>query len=147
MDVSMPIYDHCLGCRHNYLLFYQLPNSNLFTHRMLFSREKPLVKTTALGSIFYHIKTKNTLLQFLFIYLFLFLVRSIYQISYNLIYLNTVEGWTTPFTRWVASICCLCAGVVYIVLFGSPTGLITLVEGNTYLCCAASSLLFGEIPT
>ena len=34
------IHDHCLGYHHNYLLFYQLPNSNLFTHRMLFSREK-----------------------------------------------------------------------------------------------------------
>ena len=56
------IHDHCLGYRHNYLFFYQLSNRNLFTHRMLFSREKPLVKTTAPGSIFYHIKTKNILL-------------------------------------------------------------------------------------
>ena len=31
------IHDHCLVYRHNYLLFYQLPNSNLFTHRMLFT--------------------------------------------------------------------------------------------------------------
>ena len=31
------IHDHCLGYRHDYLLFYQLPNSNLSTHRMLFS--------------------------------------------------------------------------------------------------------------
>ena len=45
------IHDHCLGYCHNYLLFYELPNSNLFTHRMLFSREKPLVKTMAPGSI------------------------------------------------------------------------------------------------
>jgi hypothetical protein len=44
------IHDHCLGHRHDYLLFYQLPNSNFFTHRMLFSREKPLVKTMAPGS-------------------------------------------------------------------------------------------------
>ena len=41
--------------RHNYALFYQLPNSNLFTHRMLSSREKPLVNTMAPGSIFHHI--------------------------------------------------------------------------------------------
>ena len=46
------IHDHCLGYHHNYLLFYQLPNSNLFTHRMLFSREKPLVKTMAPGLSF-----------------------------------------------------------------------------------------------
>jgi len=43
------IHDHCLGYRHNYLLFCQLPNSNLFTHCMLFSREKPLVKIMAPG--------------------------------------------------------------------------------------------------
>ena len=49
------IHDHCLGYCHNYLLFYQLPNSNLFTHRTLFSREKPLVKSTAPGSSFSYI--------------------------------------------------------------------------------------------
>ena len=38
-----------LGYRHNYSMFYQLPNNNLFTHHMLFSREKPLVKSTAPG--------------------------------------------------------------------------------------------------
>ena len=46
------IHDHRLGYRHNYLLFYQLANSNLFTHHMLFSREKPLVKSTAPGLFF-----------------------------------------------------------------------------------------------
>ena len=55
------IHDHCLGYHQNYLIFYQLPNSNLFIHRMLFSREKPLVKSTAPGSIFYHIAFKTTL--------------------------------------------------------------------------------------
>ena len=43
------LFDHFLGYRHNYLLFYQFLNSNLSTHRMLFSREKPLVKTMAPG--------------------------------------------------------------------------------------------------
>ena len=49
------IHDNCLGYRHDYLLFYILPNSNLFTHCILFSREKPVVKSTAPGSISYHI--------------------------------------------------------------------------------------------
>ena len=39
----------------------------------------------------------------------------------------TRMGLTTPFTRRVASICYLCAGVVYVVLLGSPTGSITMV--------------------
>ena len=36
------IHDHRLGYRHNYALFYQLPNSNLFTHCMLFVQERSL---------------------------------------------------------------------------------------------------------
>ena len=123
------IHDHCLGYLHKYLLFYQLPNSNLFTHRMLFSREKSLVKTIGPGSIFYYIlKPKIPCCIFPLLILFLVLVRSIYQISYNLIYLNTKEGLTTPLTRWVASICYLCAGVVYIVWVDPPTELITLIS-------------------
>ena len=50
------IHDHCLGYRHDYLLFYQLPNSYLFTHRMVFSREKPLVKTMAPGPLYHILK-------------------------------------------------------------------------------------------
>ena len=68
------IHDHCLGYRHDYSLFYQLPNSNLFTHRMLFSREKPLVKSTAPGPISYHIKTQKYLAAlFLSLFYFVFL--------------------------------------------------------------------------
>ena len=69
------IHDHCVGYRHNYLLFYQLPNTNLFTHHMLFSREKLLVKSTPPGSISYHIVFRSIIpknlkyLAALFIYL------------------------------------------------------------------------------
>src|SRR3989337_1662758 len=86
------IHDHCLGYHHDYSLFYQLLSSNLFTHRMLFSREKPLVKTMALGSISYHIKPKIPCCTFSLFILFCVLVRSIYKISNNLIYVNTEEG-------------------------------------------------------
>ena len=85
------IHDHCLGYHHNYLLFYQLPNSNLFTHHMLFSWEKPLVKTMAHGSIFYRIlKPKIPCCNFLLFILFCIFVWSIYQNLYNF------EGLTTP---------------------------------------------------
>ena len=107
----MPIYDQCLGYCHNYLLFYQLTKSNLFTHHMLFSREKPLVQTMASGSIFYHIlKPKIPCCVFLLFILVCIFVRSIYQKPYNLILLVTVEGLTTPCSRWVSRICCLCPG-------------------------------------
>ena len=101
----MPIYMIMPRYSHNYLLFCQLPNSNFSTHCMIFSREKPLVKTMAPGSISYRIQTKNTLLCFSFIYFIFVLVRSIYQISYYLIYLNTEEGLTTPLSRWLRGSC------------------------------------------
>ena len=126
---SAYMHDHCLGYHRNYLFFYQLPNSNLFTHRILFCWEKPLVKTMASRSIFYHIlKPKIPCCNFL-----LFIVFCVFC----LIYLSkTIQfnlacncwGIDNPFARWVARICCLCAGDVYIVLLGSPTGLITLVS-------------------
>ena len=40
------------GYRHDYLKFYQFPNSNCFPTICYFSREKPLVKPTAPGSLF-----------------------------------------------------------------------------------------------
>ena len=40
----------------------------------------------------------------------------------------TRKGLTTPLSRRVASSCYSCAGAVYIVLLGSPTGSITLVH-------------------
>ena len=91
------IHDHCLGYCRNYLLFYQLPNSNLFTHHMLFLREKPLVKTMAPGStLIILLKPKIPCCNFILFTLFCVLVRSIYQILYNLILLITVEGLLTP---------------------------------------------------
>ena len=59
------------------------------------------------------------------------------------------KGLTTPFTRRVASICYLCAGDVYIVLLGSPTGSITLVSHLREIPTAVvlhHPFLFGEIP-
>src|SRR3990170_3574751 len=100
-----------------------------------FSREKPLVKSTAPGCLLYHIcfliyylpllfsdlliqKPKNTLLHFFVIY-FISRSREIYLSNLLQFYLSfTWEGLTTPLTHRVASICSLCAGTVYIVLRG-----------------------------
>ena len=107
------IHDHCLGYRHDYLLFYQFPNSNLFTHCMLFSREKPLVKSMAPGSIFYHIASRSIFIRICFqiyysknpkipcctfslLIFFHVLFRPIYPISYKLIYLFYRGGIDNP---------------------------------------------------
>ena len=110
-----------------------------------FSREKPLVKPTAPGSL-------SHIFAFVIYFYFAFIFRSIkLKIQKYLVALYficdlfiqsittfsrhhaisgtvTRKGLTTPLTRRVASICSLCAGTIYIVLLGSPTGLITLVS-------------------
>ena len=115
------IHDHCLGYHHNYLLFYQLANSNLFTHRMLCSREKPLVKTMAPGVYF-------TIFAIILSYLaaIYFVLFPIYQIQFNLaIYRREIDNLSLALG---ARVCCLCAGTAYVLLLGSPTGSITLVS-------------------
>ena len=60
------------------------------------------------------------------------------------------KGLTTPLTRRVASGCYLCAGAVYVVLLGSPTGSITLVSYLREIPTADvlhHPFIFGEIPT
>ena len=136
-----------------------------------FSREKPLVKPTAPGSSFSYIwlcdllflcvyfqilnqKYKSTLLQFILIY---FVWRSIYQstkfssrpfcLSWGAV---PRKGLTTPLTRRVARCCYLCAGAIYVVLLGSPTGSITLVSYLREIPTAVvlhHPFLFGKIPT
>ena len=113
------IHDHCLGYRHNYFCFYQLPNGNLFTHHLLFfSREatsetyRPrvffLIYLVAIYFSFAFLfrsikpkKYKNTLLQFILIY---FIRHSIYQYTTNLPHVRlpilrrrTPEGIDNPF--------------------------------------------------
>ena len=136
-----------------------------------FSRAKPLVKPTAPGSLFIifafaiyfplllfsdilNQKHKNTSLRFILIY---FIWRSIYQSTTILSHVclpilrrRTRKGLTTPLTRRIASICYFCAGVVYVVWGGSPTGSITLVSSLREIPTVAilhHPFLFGEIPT
>ena len=48
------MHNHCLVYLHNYLLFYQLLDSNLFTHHNTCHHERShLVKPMAPGSIFH----------------------------------------------------------------------------------------------
>jgi len=149
------------------LKFYQLPNSNCFPTVCYFSREKPLVKPMPPGSLLYYIclrglfylflflvllnqKYKNTLLHFILFVLHLSYLLQHYTISSPISSTITRKGLTAPLTRWVASICYLCAGSVYVVLRGSPTGSITLVSSLREIPTVVvlhHPFLFGEIPT
>ena len=95
-------------------------------------------------------KIQNTLLHFI-----LFGVLSIKLLQFIHVRLPifgtvTRKGLTTPLIRRVASICYLCAGVVHVVLRGSPTGSITLVSSLReipIIVVLHHPFLFGEIPT
>ena len=92
-------------------------------------------------------KPKNTLLQFFVIY---FISRFCEIYWSNLLQSNLSFTWevlTTPLMRWVASICSFCAGTIYIMLLGSPTGSITLVSSMREIATIAvlhSPFLFRE---
>ena len=131
-----------------------------------FSWEEPLVKPMAPGSLLYYIclcdlfyfllfsglfdqKSKNTLLHFILFAIYLSNLLQLYPISLPISGAVTRKGLTTPLTRQVASSCYLCAGVVYVVLLGSPTGLITLVSSLREIPTIVvlhHPFLFGEIP-
>ena len=99
----MPIlHNHCLGYRHNFALFYQLLDSNLFTHRMFSFKSEASSETygprvSSPSYIFRSIEQKTQkyqkyLLSLLFSFIYL------YQISLLQV---TVKGLTTPLLRWV----------------------------------------------
>ena len=136
-----------------------------------FSREKPLVKPTAPGSLSHSIclwdlfsfafifrSTKPKIQKYLAaIYSYLFYLAFDLSIYYSLCHIRlpiprhrTRKGLTTPLTRRVARICYLCLGVVYVVLLGFPTSSITLVSSLREIPTVAvlhHPFLFGEIAT
>ena len=132
-----------------------------------FSREKPLVKPTAPGSLshtfafaacfsfaFIFISIKPNIQKYFAALYFIcdLFIQSITTFSCHapISGIVTRKGLTTPLTRRVVRCCYLCAGVVYVVLLGSPTGSITLVsslrEIPTFVVLHRL-FLFGEIPT
>ena len=53
------IHGHCLGYHHNYVLFYQLLNSNLFTHRMRSFKREASSENYGPRDYFYHIIVRS----------------------------------------------------------------------------------------
>ena len=163
----MPIWQSLHGYRHEYLKFYQLPNSNLFTHCLLFFSREAKSETYGPGSL-YLIICLCDLLLFAFIFrsinpktpkyfVALYFIRDLFIQSITTFSRHapisgtvTRKGLTTPLTSRVARICYQCVGAVYVVLLGSPTGLITLVSYLREIPIAVvlhHPFLFGEIPT
>ena len=139
----------------------------LFSHHLLIFSREATSGTYGPGVSFHHICLCN-LFSFAFIlrsikpkiqkylaaiYLFrdLFILSTTFTSRYLPILRHRMrKGITTPLTRRVASICYLCAGDVYVVWGGSPTGSITLVSSLREIPTIAilhHPFLFGEIPT
>ena len=107
MDV-MPIYTWSLPwISHNYVLFYQLPNSNLFTHHMLPTWEMPLGKTMSPRTIHLYIYKSYHYLAAINLFLFYFGIYNYVLSSTHFICLQitSTRGLTTLLPVLGASIC------------------------------------------
>ena len=143
---------------HNYSLFYQLLDSNLFTHRTTYAILREATSESYGPRVYfpsYLISRQQAISGAVFILLSLllvFIIKISKILSYHLYQISllqvAVKGLTTPLSRWLQG--SLCAGVVYVMLCGSPTGSITLVSSLREIPTIAvlhHPFLFGEIPT
>ena len=108
------IHDHCLRYRHNFALFYQLLDSNLFTHRNTYAILREATSQTYAPRIYfasYKFPIYNFSFLFTFFAIFYFLIykpkiRKIFTLPFIYLYQIsllhvTVKGLTTPLSRWV----------------------------------------------
>ena len=133
---------------HNYALFYQLLDINLFTHRrILLSWEKPLVKPMAPGSIL-NISIYNLLYFVVFTLCSYIQNYQKYQttLSIRSHFVSDRKGIDNPLSRWLRS------SYLFVQVRGtrawSPTGLIpwfSKTEGNTYATVLHHHFLFEGI--
>ena len=146
----MPIYMIMPRYSHNYAQFCQLLNSNLFTHRKyLCSREKPLVKPMAPGSIFHHINLSTTSYFWRRFYFVFFTLHLYHKNTKNIIlsYLSDLTlvsdrvGIDNPLSCWLRGFICLCRceGLVRGLLLDWYLGSQKLREILTLLCCITLS--------
>ena len=107
------IHDHCLRYCHNFALFYQLLNSNLFTHRMRSIKREASSENYGPRVYFCHIIFRSIkpesqkyisaiYLPLLYFALLLIFYTYLYQISSLQV---IVKGLTTP-SRWVQVFVC-----------------------------------------
>src|SRR3989337_4070496 len=110
------IHDHYLRYRHNFALFYQLLNSNLFTHRMRSFKREASSENYGPRVYSYHIifrsikqKTQKYLAAIYLPLLYFALLFIFYTYLYQFSSLQViVKGLTTPLSRWVQVFVCLC---------------------------------------
>ena len=111
MDVMPMLHNHCLGYRHNFARFYQLLDSNLFTHCM-FSFKREASSETYGPRVYFpsyifrsiNQKPKNTSLSFIYFYFVLCFSNLLYLSLSDLIFASDREGIDNPFIALGASV-------------------------------------------
>ena len=110
----MPIYMIMPRYSHNYSLFYQLLDSNLFTHRNTYAILREATSETYGPRVYLPSYYISFPLSHLVYYFAIFTFQSIQQKcqKYLLYYLYqisllqvTVKGLTTPLLRWLRVLC------------------------------------------
>ena len=147
------IHNHCLGYRHNFALFYQLLDSNLFTHHMISFKREASSETYGprvyFSSYIFRSINQKTQKYLTAIYLLLFVLRFsnlLYLSLSDLIFASDCEWIDNPFIALGASVWLFVQvhrleTCLYLLLdwyLGSQT------EGNTYATVLHHPFLFKE---
>ena len=134
--------------------FYQLLDSNLFTHRNTYAILREATSETYAPRVYfpsykfsiYNFSFRFTLFAIFYFPIYKPKIPKIFTLPfiylYQILLLQvTVKGLTTPLSRWVQVVDCLCRYSVTCVFY--PTGLIPwflkLREILTLLCCITLS--------
>ena len=110
----MPIYMILPRYSHNYALFYQLLDSNLFTHRNTYAiLREATSETYGPGSIFHHISFRSTLFCNLYFSIYITKIPKIFILLLSLLgitFASGREGIDNPFIALVARFLFVCVG-------------------------------------
>ena len=106
----MPIYMIMPRYSHNYAVFYQLLDSNLFTHRNTYAILREATSETY-GPRVYLLSYKFSIYFYLHLYFPIYIIKipKIFILSYYLYQISllqvAVKGLTTPLSRWLRGSC------------------------------------------
>ena len=150
----MPIYMIMPRYSHNYAQFYQLLNSNLFTHRRILMLLREATSETYGPRVYsHHINLHHFYIVLLFTLLLLFTLHLYIKNTKNILSIRShSRKW--PWRAWQPLIALVAGSYRFAQVRGTwawaPTGLIpwfSKTEGNTYATIAASPFPLQGKPT
>ena len=108
----MPIYMIMPRYSHNYALFYQLLDSNLFSHRNTYAiLREATSETYGPGFIFHHISFRSTFILQSLLSIYIIKLPKIFILSLSDLTLASArEGIDNPFIALVARFLFICVG-------------------------------------